>query len=134
MKSVFVLLAITQSILPGIAASLPTKANKPVPKPSPTQQIGFPQDAGPHDANAAIEWWYFNAFLKTESGKNYAVVGSFFRTGLQPTKKGQYLIYSLTDLDTKQVIANGSVLDQANIALLKSYLPLMACNVLTIPL
>lgn len=143
MKSILTVLALTALITPTLAAlpKPPAKAETKRPitvkkstakplttdhKPLATNKVGFPQDAVAHDTNAAIEWWYFNAFLKTESGKNYAVVGSFFRTGLQPTKKGHYLIYSLTDLDEKRVVADGSVLDKANVALLKSYLPLVA--------
>ncbi|MBC8139013.1 MAG: hypothetical protein H8F28_24320 [Fibrella sp.] len=145
MKLTLAVLAVTAFTVPTLAAPLqkttkpsakrsvaakktttkPQTANQ---KPSVATKIGFPQDAGAHDANAAIEWWYFNAFLKTASGKNYAVVGSFFRIGLQPTKKGHYLIYSLTDLDEKRVVADGSVLDKANVALLKSYLPLVAMS------
>lgn len=117
-----------QTKRPATAKKAPTKPQATNHKPLTTDSIGFPQDAVAHDTNAAIEWWYFNAFLKTESGKNYAVVGSFFRTGIQPTKKGHYLIYSLTDLDTKRVVADGSVLDKANVALLKSYLPLVAMS------
>ncbi len=109
-----------------VAASTSPASPRPDAAGARTTPVGFPHDAGAHDADAAIEWWYFNAFLKTASGRHYAVVGSFFRTGIQATKKGHYLIYSLTDLDSKRVIANGSVLDQANVALLKAYLPLMA--------
>lgn len=89
-----------------------------------TSPVGFPQDAGPHDAST-IEWWYINAFLTTEAGKRYALVGSFFRTGLTPTQKGHYLIYALADLDAKKKAAY-SVLDKANFDLLKAFLPLMA--------
>ncbi len=35
---------------------------------------------------STIEWWYFNSFLTTEGGKRYAVVASFFRTGLGAQK------------------------------------------------
>jgi hypothetical protein len=71
-----------------------------------------------------IEWWYFNAFVKgAKSGKQYAIVGSFFRTGLPGGPKGHYLIYSLADLDAKTKTAY-SVLDRANLDLLKGYLTL----------
>lgn len=131
MKTFLAVIALTALAAPVLAApqtatKRPAPAGKMASQPATAKKIGFPQDAGAHDANAAIEWWYFNAFLKTESGKNYAVVGSFFRTGFQPSKKGHYLIYSLTDLDEKRVVADGSVLDKANVALLKSYLPLVA--------
>ncbi|MES2462941.1 MAG: lipocalin family protein [Armatimonadota bacterium] len=89
-----------------------------------TTPIGFPQDAGPHDMSV-IEWWYFNSFFTTASGKHYSVVGSFFRTGLTPTKKGHYLIYSLTDLAAKKSAAY-SVMDKGSIALLKAYTSLAA--------
>jgi predicted secreted hydrolase len=91
-----------------------------------TTPIGFPQDAGPHDASV-IEWWYFNSFFTTASGKHYSIVGSFFRTGLTPTRKGHYLIYSLTDLDTKKRAAY-SVLDKGSVALLKAYTSLAAAQ------
>jgi len=89
-----------------------------------TTPVGFPQDAGPHDAST-IEWWYWNSFLTTESGKKYAVVASFFRTGLTPDKKGHYLIFSLADLETNTKTAY-SYLDKANRQLLQAYLPLVA--------
>ncbi|MBC8104077.1 MAG: hypothetical protein H7Z41_16005 [Cytophagales bacterium] len=89
-----------------------------------TTPIGFPQDAGPHDASV-IEWWYFNSFFTTESGKRYSVVGSFFRSGLTPTRKGHYLIYSLTDLESKTHQAY-SVMDKGSITLLKAYTSLAA--------
>ncbi|HVK04905.1 MAG TPA: lipocalin family protein [Armatimonadaceae bacterium] len=105
------------------AAGLPTPLAPP-PMPARTTPVGLPQDAGPHDA-ATIEWWYYNAFLTTESGKRYAVVASFFRTGLTKEKKGHYLIYSLADLDAKKKTAY-SVLDRSNRELLKSLMPLVA--------
>ncbi len=89
-----------------------------------TAPVGFPQDAGPHDAST-IEWWYWNSFLTTESGKKYAVVASFFRTGLTPQNKGHYLIFSLADLDVKTKTAY-SYLDKNNRQLLQAYLPLTA--------
>lgn len=89
--------------------------------PKRTTPVGLPQDAGPHD-ESTIEWWYFNAFLTAGSGKRYAVVGSFFRTGIGG-KKGHYLIYALADLDKKTKTAY-SVLDDANRTLLQAFLPL----------
>lgn len=105
-----------------LAACAASGQTTPPPRTTP---VGFPQDAGPHDKDSTIEWWYFNSFLTTESGKKYAVVGSFFRTGLTPNKKGHYLIYALVDLDKKTKTAY-SVLDQANLELLKGLLPLLA--------
>ena len=106
---------------PAATAPATTPASTPA-SAARTAPVGLPLDAGPHDKDAAIEWWYFNALMKTESGKNYAVVGSFFRLGLAATNKGHYLIYSLADLDTKKVITTGSILDKANVTLLKAYL------------
>ena len=113
----------------GFAASLtavPPVAAQQIPMPPApkrTTPVGLPQDAGPHDY-AAIEWWYFNSFLTTEGGKRYAVVGSFFRTGVSG-KKGHYLIYALADLDANTKTAY-SVIDRANRDLLLGYLPLIA--------
>ena len=98
----------------------------PVPKakPSRTTPVGFPQDAGPHDDASSIEWWYYWAFVTTEKGKPYAVIGSYFRTGIG-AKKGHYLIYSLNDLTAKKRYAS-SILDKTNVALLQSFLPMAA--------
>lgn len=107
--------------------ALPSRAQGGLPlpvMPARTTPVGLPQDAGPHDT-ATIEWWYFNSFLTTESGKRYAVIGSFFRTGLSAQKKGHYLLYALADLDANTKTAY-SVLDTANLALLKGVLPLLA--------
>lgn len=108
-----------------LASATPITAQEPSPPavPSRTTPVGLPQDAGPHD-ESAIEWWYFNAFLTGAKGKRYAVVGSFFRTGIG-ARKGHYLIYSLADLDTNKKTAY-STLDRANLALLRAYLPLAA--------
>jgi predicted secreted hydrolase len=117
------LLALAALLLSGTAAY----AQPPLPTAPPTVRttpIGFPQDAGPHD-KSVIEWWYFNSFFTTAGGKHYSVVGSFFRTGLTPTKKGHYLIYSLTDLDAK-TRSSYSVLDKGSITLLKAYTSLGA--------
>ena len=103
-------------------------SKKPVAKPAaapPAQSaalrpLRLPQDASPHDQSAAIEWWYFNAFVTGEGGHKWAVVGSFFRTGLPGAKKGHYLIYSLIDLDANEKTAY-SVLDKSNVALLKTF-------------
>jgi len=89
-----------------------------------TEPVRFPLDARPHDASASIEWWYYWAFLKTESGKDYAVIGSYFRTGIGE-KKGHYLIHSLIDLSAKKRYA-ASILDKSNLLLLKSFLPMAA--------
>ena len=116
-------------LLLSAVALLPRASQAQPPFPTPpsvvrTAPIGFPQDAGPHDASV-IEWWYFNSFFTTAGGKHYSVVGSFFRTGLTPTKKGHYLIYSLTDLDSKTRTAY-SVMDKGSITLLRAYTSLAA--------
>src|SRR5688572_16809251 len=99
-------------------------AKKPVPAKPPTDGappriVGFPQDAGPHDATSSIEWWYFNAFLTSESGRKWAAVGSFFRVGLPGQKKGHYLIFSLADLESQERTAY-SILDRQCYLLLRS--------------
>jgi predicted secreted hydrolase len=101
--------------------SVAQTARPPVAKPPTTRTtpVGFPQDAGPHDATSSIEWWYFNAFLTTEKGKKFAVVGSFFRVGLPNSKKGHYLIYSLADLSANTRRAY-SILDPQNVAYLRT--------------
>lgn len=107
------------AVLPSVARAQKAGA-KPAapPKPVRTAPVGFPQDAGPHD-EASIEWWYFNSFLTTEKGKRYAVVGSFFRTGLSPRKKGHYLIYALADLNENKRYAY-SVIDRTEVLLLRA--------------
>ena len=65
--------------------------------------ISLPRDTSPH-STSNLEWWYFFAFLR-EQGKNevqYAVMGSFFRAGEFPLRKGHYLIFSLIDLKNKR--------------------------------
>lgn len=107
---------------PPAAAPVPSLPAAPAVRTTP---VGFPQDAGPHDASAAIEWWYYNAFLTgKQTGRRYAVVCSFFRTGIG-SQKGHYLIYALTDLDRKTK-TTASILDKANLDLLKAYLPFAA--------
>ena len=101
----------------GVAHAAPPTATPPA------APVGFPQDAGPHDATSAIEWWYFNTFLTTEKGHHYAVIGAFFRTGIAPTQKGQYLIYALADLDAKSR-EPFALIDRTEVDLLKAYLSL----------
>lgn len=118
-------LSVISLFAPAARAQSVSAVSPPSPRKKGGEAVGFPQDAGPHDAGTVIEWWYFNAFLTTESGHHYAVVGSFFRSGLTPEKKGHYLLYALADLDAKQRTAY-SILDRASINLLKSYLFLAA--------
>ena len=87
--------------------------------------LGFPRDAGPHDAASVIEWWYFNSFFQTAHGRHYAVIGAFFRTGLSAKSKGHYLIYALADLDAR-TREPFSILDPAEIDLLRSYAALQS--------
>lgn len=89
------------------------------PTAAPPRPVGFPQDAKPHDATASIEWWYFNAFLTSESGRKWAAVGSFFRVGLPGQKKGHYLIFSLADLESQERTAY-SILDRQGYLLLRT--------------
>jgi predicted secreted hydrolase len=118
MRSIFfTIVIVTLFAVPALAAP-PVAAN--------LVSVGFPQDAAPHDSSATIEWWYFNTFLKTETGKNYAVVGAFFRTGLGSTRKGHLLIYSLANLDDKRVITTASIMDATNITILRALLALAA--------
>jgi predicted secreted hydrolase len=106
--------------------SLSKNATPPAgsPTPHPEKIVGLPQDAGPHDLSASVEWWYFNTFCRSETGRNIASVGSFFRTGLAANRKGHYLIYALSDLDTKEHQAF-SILDRQEINLLMATLPLV---------
>jgi predicted secreted hydrolase len=90
-----------------------------------TLPVGMPQDAGPHDSVSTIEWWYVNAYLTTESGHRYAVVGAFFRAGLSAQRKGHYLIYAIADLDSGTSTAY-SLVDHATVKLLEGYLIMAA--------
>lgn len=91
------------------------------PMPPRLTPVGFPQDAGPHD-ESLIEWWYANAFVKNTQGREWALVLSFFRTGIGK-QKGHYLIYSLIDLKARKK-QTASILDKANFDLLRAFLPL----------
>jgi predicted secreted hydrolase len=61
----------------------------------------------PH-RNVTIEWWYLNAHVRSATGNNLAIVGSFFRFGHISSLSGAehraplqsyYLIYAITDID-----------------------------------
>ncbi|MDX1932933.1 MAG: lipocalin family protein [Capsulimonadales bacterium] len=117
-------------IASGFAQKTPPKKTTVAVKSEPTEPraektVGFPKDAGPHDGAAHIEWWYFNTFVKTETGRNLAIVGSFFRTGLSATKKGHYLIFSKIDLETGEHDSY-SILDRNEIGQLTSVVALAA--------
>jgi predicted secreted hydrolase len=107
------------TIPPTIAQDTPPVPKAVVAPPKAEKTVGFPQDAGPHDATSSIEWWYFNSFFTTENGRKMSVVGSFFRLGLPGQKKGHYLIYSLTDRERNRSQAY-SVMDKQTFQLLKS--------------
>ena len=65
----------------------------------------------PHN-DVTIEWWYLNANLHTSSGRHLALIGSFFRFGNASgmiakdskikAQQSHYLIYAITDIDTKK--------------------------------
>jgi predicted secreted hydrolase len=65
----------------------------------------------PHN-DVTIEWWYLNANLQTKSGRHLALIASFFRFGNAggavaedstiKVKQSHYLIYGITDLDSKK--------------------------------
>jgi predicted secreted hydrolase len=70
-----------------------------------------PFPVAPH-SDVTIEWWYLNANLRTASGRHLALIGSFFRFGngkgqvaedsAIKVKQSHYLIYAITDIDTKK--------------------------------
>ncbi len=105
----------------GVSLGMKQIAIPSFPMPPRTTPVGLPQDAGPHDVGL-IEWWYANAFVKNAQGREWAVVLSFFRTGLGK-QKGHYLIYSLIDLRAKKKYT-ASILDKTNFELLRAFLPL----------
>jgi len=72
--------------------------------PAPAKVTNFP--AAPHD-DVYIEWWYLNSHVTTASGRNLAIITSFFRfgngisltDGYTKQPRSHYLIYGITDLD-----------------------------------
>jgi predicted secreted hydrolase len=60
----------------------------------------LPKDTGVHK-ESNIEWWYNFAFLTGDKGGRYAIMASFFQVGEPQFNKGNYLIYSLIDLNKK---------------------------------
>ncbi len=88
--------------------------------------------AAHNDVN--IEWWYVNAHVTTEKGRHLALIGSFFRFGTgvspfdgSPVPMAHYLIYAVTDLDTK-VQRPYSLADGGMLELLKQFGPLLAAQ------
>lgn len=86
------------------------------------KKILLPKDAGPH-ALSNIEWWYFFSYLTGDKGGHYAAMASFFRVGEVEFFKGQYLIFTLIDLET-ETRQNFSLID-SNLkrVLISMYLP-----------
>ncbi|MEO7714857.1 MAG: lipocalin family protein [Capsulimonas sp.] len=82
-----------------------------------------------------VEWWYVNARVTTEKGRHLALVGSFFRfgngvsilDGVSPQPRAHYLIYSVTDLDSKTQRAY-SLADTNMTMYLKQVAPLLAMS------
>ncbi len=83
--------------------------------------------------NVNIEWWYVNAHVTTNAGHHYALIGSFFQFGnghspFDPSAlapRAHYLIYAVTDLDTKTQHPY-SLGDSAMVAYLKQVAPFLA--------
>jgi predicted secreted hydrolase len=86
-------------------------------------------------ADASIEWWYLYAHVKTASGRHLAVVGSFFQFGAGLSARGpqasvsrpHYLIYAVTDLDTK-AHRSYSLGDRNMLAMLEEAAPILAAS------
>ena len=104
-----------------------TSAAPPVPAPAGTFGVAA------HD-NVNIEWWYVNAHVTTGKGRHLALIGSFFRFGSginpldgSPMPRAHYLIYAVTDLDTKTQRPY-SLADGTMINLLKQFGPLLAAQ------
>lgn len=60
-----------------------TPAFRPV---LPGYEYDFPRDHFSHD-DFRIEWWYYTGNLKSPEGKNFGYQVTFFRVGLEGTKK-----------------------------------------------
>jgi len=80
-----------------------------------------------------IEWWYVNAHVTTNGGHHFALIGSFFQFGNGRTPfdgsaaapRAHYLIYAVTDLDSKTQRPY-SLGDGAMVAYLKQIAPFLA--------
>ncbi len=100
------------------------------PPPTPAKPAAFGV-AAHGDVN--IEWWYVNAHVTTQAGHHYALIGSFFQFGngkspfdqAAPAPRAHYLIYAVTDLDTKTQRPY-SLGDSAMVAYLKQIAPFLA--------
>jgi len=60
-------------------------------------KIILQRDTGLHSLSN-LEWWYCSAYVDGEAGSKYAVIISFFNSGIIPFIKGHYLIFSLINL------------------------------------
>lgn len=85
-------------------------------------------------SDVSIEWWYVNAHVTTEKKRHLALIGSFFRFGSglnpldgSPMPRAHYLIYAVTDLDSKTQRPY-SLADGTMIELLKQFGPLLAAQ------
>ena len=84
--------------------------------------------------NVNIEWWYVNAHVTTDKGRQLALIGSFFRfgNGMNPldgslVPRAHYLIYAVTDLD-KKTQRSYSLADSHMISLMKQLSPFLAAQ------
>lgn len=100
--------------------------------PLPTVPAGTFGVAAHSDVN--IEWWYVNAHVTTEKNRHLALIGSFFRFGSgvnpldgSPMPRAHYLIYAVTDLDSKTQRPY-SLADSTMISLLRQFGPLLAAQ------
>ena len=55
--------------------------------PKPGKVFAFPKDHGPHD-DYRIEWWYLTANLTDETGNQYGLQWTLFRSALEPGERG----------------------------------------------
>ncbi|MDP4127462.1 MAG: lipocalin-like domain-containing protein, partial [Bacillota bacterium] len=84
--------------------------------------ISLPKDTGGHPFSN-LEWWYFFAYLYSDKGGRYAIMGSFFRVGEFVGLKGHYLIYTIINLNTK-TRENYSIIDSKLVFnMISMYLP-----------
>jgi len=87
----------------------------------PASPLAFPADHGPH-ADAQTEWWYLQARLRTEEGRNLAVFLASIRhdpahdrlLGLPVTALGKQILFlfaCVADLDTGRRLSTRSRID-----------------------
>ena len=110
--------------------ALHTRAATSSPAAAPARPAAFGVAA---HGNVSIEWWYVNAHVSTSAGHHYALIGSFFQFGnghspFDPSAvapRAHYLIYAVTDLDSKTQRPY-SLGDGAMVAYLKQIAPFLA--------